>query len=153
MTPEEFFKSEQELALKVFNEDHEILPQFAILRSTGKVEQYVIVEGFGDGKQKEKYYALMKKYCRQPNVIACIQIMETWCSIGESRIPTVRPSEDPNRLSAIMIVLYTKTDEKEIMYLEKNGKLELFDIGEQGKFHSTQGNPFSPLDLKNRNFN
>ena len=153
MTPQEFLKSEQELALKVFNEDHQILPQFTILRTTDKIEQYVIAEGFQDGKQKEKYYALMKKVCRQPNVVCCVQIMEVWCSMSNTSAITVRPSEDPNRLSAVMIVLYTKTEEKGITYLEKDGKLELFEDGEQGKFHSTFGNPFSPLNLKNKNFN
>ncbi len=154
MTPEEFLKSEQELALNVFNEDHEIMPQFVILHSTNKIEHYFVGLGFQDRKQKEAFYALMKNFCKQPNVFACVQIMETWCSMGNGRLPTnFRPSLDPNRQTAIMIILYTKTEEKGIMYLEKNGKLELFEEGEQGKFHSTFGNPFSPLNLKNGNFN
>jgi hypothetical protein len=152
MTAEDFLKSEQELALNVFNEDHQIMPQFVILHSTNKIEHYVVGQGFQDGKQKEAYYALMKKISRQPNVIACVLLMETWCSVSDISTMTVRPSEDPTRQTAIMIVLFTKTEEKGTLYLEKDGELELFEDGEQGKFH-TFGNPFSPLNLKNKNFN
>ena len=54
MTTKEFLEFEKDLVLKIFNRDHMILPQFAILRSTDKIEQFVIAEGFQDGKQKEK---------------------------------------------------------------------------------------------------
>ena len=88
MTAEDFLKSEQELALNVFNEDHQIMPQFATMLSTDKIEHYFVGLGFQDRKQKEAFCALMKNFCKQPNVITCVQIMETWCSMGNGRIPT-----------------------------------------------------------------
>ena len=153
MTPEEFLKFEQDMVLKIFNEDHMILPQFAILRTTNKVEQYVIAEGFQDGNQKERYYAVMKNMCKQPNVIAAVQIMEAWCSITNSPTKAIKPSEDPNRLSVVTVVLFTKTEVKGITYLDKDGKLEMFEDGTKGEFHSTHGNPFNLINLKNKKYN
>ena len=156
MTPEEFLKFEQDMAIKIFNQDHMIIPQFAVLRSTGSIQQFVIAEGFSNNTQKEKYYALMKKVCQQQkNVIACVQIMEAWCSIGSSPTSTIRPSLDPNRLSVVTLTLFTKTDVKGITYLDKDGKLKMFEDGTKGKFQSTHGNPFNIINInpKDKKYN
>ncbi len=152
MTPQEFLKTEQALVVEIFNENHIIMPQFVILRSTDKVERYVVEAGIHSDKQRDAFYYFMKKTCKQPNIIAAIQIMETWFSMSDSSTMAVRPSESPDRKSSVIVVYYSKTEEKMFLYLEKDGKLELFENGE-GEFQSSFGNPFTPLNLKNINFN
>jgi hypothetical protein len=152
MTPQEFLKTEQELIVENFNENHIIMPQFVILRSTDKIERYIVKDGIQSDKQRDAFYDFMKKTCKQPNIIAAIQIMETWCSMSDSPTMAVRPSEDPDRKSSVIIVYYSKTEEKMFLYLEKDGKLELFENGE-GKFQSKFGNPFKSINLKDKNFN
>jgi hypothetical protein len=148
MTPEEFIKQEQEIIIEYFEKYHEVEPQFIILRSTGKIERYLFVNGIQDDRQKALFYASMKKICKQKNVIACVQVMESWTSKSESG---VRPTLDPDRQSSIIILLYTKTEEKMSLYFENNGKLEL--VEDNMIFDSQFGNPFNLINIKNKNYN
>jgi hypothetical protein len=154
MTKEEFIKTEQDFIIKVFDTEHEILPQFTILRSTGKIEKFVAFNDFPNRTAKDIFHAQMKKICKQPNVVACIKTVEVWLSCSESSAMNVRPSLDPNRKSAVVFTYFTKNEIETIIFLDNNGKLELSENFKDGDFKWLHyGNPFDLINLKNTKYN
>jgi hypothetical protein len=153
ITPEEFLAEEQRMMFELWDKFHSVLTQFSVLRSTGKIDHYV-AGNIPNDSAKEKYYEFQRKLCRQPNVICVVRIAEAWASMGTGVPPTVRPSQDPNRKTAVMVDFFTPKEEKNFFYLDKDGKLVEYDKENEGKMRMKFGNPFkSFINLKNKNYN
>jgi hypothetical protein len=153
ITPEEFLAEEQRMMHEFWNKFHSIMAQFSILRNSGKIEHF-IVESLPNDSAKEKFYAFQRKVCKQPNIVCAIRIQEMWASIGQGAKRAVRPSQDPNRKTGVLVSFFTPTDEKTIMYLEEDGKLVQYDKEGEGTTRIKYGNPFkNQINLKDKNYN
>ena len=100
MTKREFLEFEIKTIKKGFKCMPDGIPlTCAIMRSTGKIEVYM-TEPISPNV-KNLFHAEMCKIFRQPNIVAVVYASESWAIESDSRIPTIRPSESPDRISVV----------------------------------------------------